>query len=347
MPVAIDKPSKYFNTVLYNGNGSTQSITGVGFQPDCTWTKGRTGTYGISNHKIYDSIRGATKTLFINLTNAETTQTDTLTSFNSDGFSLGSDTNINASSTTFVSWNWLASNTSGSSNTSGTITSTVAVNTTSGFSIVTYTGTGANATVGHGLGVAPKMIITKQRGSTSDWGVWHTALAGSEYLLLNSTAAKATGATYWNSTIPTSTVFSVGTATPTNVSSATYVAYCFAPKSGFSSMGSYVGNASTDGPFIYTGFKPAFVLFKNISDGTTSWYILDNKRNTYNIVENVLFPNVSDAETTANNKIDMLSNGFKIRTTGATLNGSGNTIIYMAFADSPIVSSKGIPTTAR
>ena len=351
----IDRPSNYFRTKLYTGNASTQSITfdeSTNMQPDCTWTKGRTGTYGVSNHKIYDVIRGATKTLFINLTNAETTQTNTLTSFNSNGFSLGDDSNINWSSTTYASWSWKANGT-GVSNTSGTISSTVSANTTSGFSIVKWTGSGANATVGHGLGVAPKMIIIKNYGDavdTENWRVGHSSVSStfSSGLLLSTNDASWTQSGVFNNTAPTSSVFTVGTFNSANGSADNMIAYCFAEVKGFSKFGSYTGNGSANGTFVYTGFKPAFVLRKR-TDTTGNWILQDNKRTGINQAINytsVLYANSSDAETIYN-EIDIVSNGFKIRADDSFGNASGGTYIYMAFADSPFVSSKGIPTTAR
>jgi hypothetical protein len=345
----IDKGSKYFNTVLYTGNGSTQSITGVGFQPDWVWTKSRSNAVG---NLVHDVLRGTNKSLSTRETRAEETDSPTsLTSFNSDGFSLGSNTGINGSGYTFVSWNWLANGT-GSSNTAGTISSTVSANTTSGFSIVSYTGTGANATVGHGLGVAPKVVIVKKRSSgADDWYVNHTsasATAGS-YLKLNSTQAVITGsASRWNNTNPTSTLFTIGTDAGLNGSGATYIAYCFAEIKGYSKFGSYTGNGSADGTFVYTGFKPAWVMTKERS-GANSWHIHDNKRNLFNVVNTQLKAESSGADDTpagGENSRDFLSNGFKFRNSDHN-NQSGQTYIYMAFAENPFVSSNGIPTTAR
>jgi len=341
----IDKSDDYFNTVLYAGNGSTQSITGVGFQPDWTWTKGRNGTYGVSNHKLYDVVRGATKSLFGNLTLAEITQTNTLTSFDTDGFSLGNDTNVNASSTNFVAWNWLAGGT-GVSNTNGSITSTVSANTTSGFSVVSYTGTGSNATVGHGLGVAPKMILVKNRNTTNSWEVFHTSMGATKVILFNRDEAEQTLSSSWNNTSPTTLVFSVGSAVSTNGSGNPLIAYCFAEKKGFSKFGSYKGNGSTNGTFVYTGFKPAWVMIKR-TDSTGSWVIEDSVRSPSNSSMKVLYPNLTNAEETLNPYFDLLSNGFKIRWTSTFINASGGTYIFMAFAENPFVTSTGIPACAR
>jgi len=318
---------KFFNPVLYTGTGSSQSITGVGFQPDLVWTKIRSGA---KDNNLTDAVRGTSKALFSNTTGAEVSGS-WVTAFNSDGFTVGTEADANQSGQTFVGWSWKA-NGSGSSNTSGSITSTVSASTTSGFSVVTYTGTGANATVGHGLGVAPSMVIVKNRGSAVDWAVWHTSIANTQYLVLNTTAAVATGATWWNSTTPTLTVFSIGTSTSTNTSAATYVAYCFAPIAGYSAFGSYTGNGSTDGPFVFTGMRPAYVMVKR-TDSTSDWYIWDTKRDTYNVVTNTLLADTSGAETSATS-IDDLSNGFKCRS-ATVVNASGGTYIYMAFAEAP------------
>ena len=345
----IDKPSDYFNTKLYAGNGSTQSITGVGFKPDFVWTKGRSGTYGVSNHKLYDVVRGATKSLFGNLTLEEYTQTNTLTSFDSDGFSLGDDTNVNASSTNFVAWNWLAGGT-GVSNTQGSIASTVSANTTAGFSIVSYTSNASSgSTVGHGLGVAPSAIIVKRRSSAEDWGVGHQSLGWTNFLRLNTTGASSASTGLWNDTAPSSTVVTLGNSGISNVGSGTtMIMYCFAPKKGFSAMGQYTGNGSSDGTFVYTGFKPAMIIIKR-TDAVKSWIIIDNARDTYNPQTKMLFPNASDVEYdgTSAQPVDKLSNGFKIRNADANYNASGGTYIYMAFAENPLVGTNNVPTTAR
>ena len=337
----IDKSDDYFNTVLYTGNGSTQSITGVGFQPEWTWIKCRSDA---RNHQAYDVVRGATKQIYPNLTNAEDTDVSSLTSFDSDGFSLGSAGAVNVSGQTLVAWNWLAGGT-GVSNTQGSIASTVSANTTSGFSIVSYTGTGSNATVGHGLGVAPKMVIVKNRNTTNGWEVYHASLGATKVILLNSTEAEQTSSSSWNNTSPTTLVFSVGSAAGTNGSGNPLIAYCFAEKKGFSKFGSYTGNGSTDGTFVYTGFKPAFVIIKR-TNTTGEWGMFDNKRDSFNVATKELKANASDAEE-VNGAIDFLSNGFKLKATSAFMNASGSTYIYMCFAENPFVTSTGIPTTAR
>jgi len=350
---AIADPSEHFNTVLYSGNSSVRSITGVGFQPDWIWIKSRSNA---SWHALQDSSRGSLKTLFSNESEIETTYTDSVTSFDSDGFSMGDDSeggSINVSSRTYVAWNWKANAGSTSSNTDGSITSTVQANTTAGFSIVTYTGTGSNATIGHGLGVAPKMIICKQRNNTlaHDWIVYHESIGNTDVLQLNQDYAKGTYSVVWNNTSPTSSVFSVGTAGSVNESGKNQLAYCFAEIEGYSKFGAWVGNGSTtdaNRPFIYTGFRPAFVLWKD-TNSATDWRIIDNKRNSYNVANSRLFPNSSSAENSAYSAVmDFLSNGFKIRGTHTTgINTSGNSYIYMAFAENPFVTSGAVPVTAR
>jgi hypothetical protein len=330
---------KYFNPVLYTGNGtSTQTITGVGFQPDWVWTKSRSNT---SNHSLVDSVRGGTKVLISELTDSEYTGT-WINSFNSDGYVLGSNsTNSNASGYTYVAWNWKA-NGSGSTNTAGSITSTVSANTTSGFSVVTYTGTGSNATVGHGLGSVPKMMIVKGRSTAYNWRVYHVSTGNDGCLFLNTTAAYSSNSAIWNTTTPTSTVFSIGTDVGVNESASTNVAYVFAEVAGYSKFGSYTGNGSGDGPFIYCGFRPAYVMIKcSSASGTSSnWIVQDTTRDTYNAMPDILIPNLSNAELTdatasTGYLIDCLSNGFKIRTNNSNWNANGSTYIFMAFATSP------------
>ena len=337
----IDKPTDYFNTKLYTGTGSTHNITGVGFQPDWVWIKSRSDAYA---HYVFDVVRGATKQVQTNLTDPEATSANQLTSFDSDGFTLGTDIVTNGSSKTFASWNWLAGGTA-SSNTDGSITSSVSANTTAGFSIVSYTGTGSNATVGHGLGVAPSMYIVKNRSDNDSWGVYHKSLGATKYLRLQGTDASATSSVWWNDTEPTSSVFSVGTAVATNSSSENLIAYCFAEKKSFSKFGSYTSNNNADGPMIWTGFKPAFLLLKNSSEGGTGWEIYDNKRTPTNVANLFLRANTTEADISSD-RLDILSNGFKLRQVGDT-NYSNNNIIYMAFAENPFVTSTGIPTTAR
>jgi len=344
----IDKPSDYFNTKLYSGDGSSPvSVTGVGFQPDWVWVKRRNGT---TPHVLYDAVRGTGKQLISNDTSSEATnnQYGYISSFEADGFeaTAGSTsiTRLYGSGGTYVAWNWLAGGTA-SSNTDGSITSSVSANTTSGFSIVTYTGTQANATVGHGLGSAPRMILFKRYGTTGNWGVYHESLGNTKSLSLNTTAATDTDIAYWNNTSPTSSVFSLGGSSLGNKSTS-MIAYCFAEVKGYSKFGSYTGNGNSDGTFVYTGFKPAWVMVKETSN-VNSWRILDNKRSPINVMNEVLYANLSNAEGTSGHATDFVSNGFKIRDSDTSMNRSGGSFIYMCFAENPFVSSTGVPATAR
>jgi hypothetical protein len=335
--------SEYFDVRTWSGDSVTPKavVTDLGFQPDLIWAKTRSTTY---DHMLFDSVRGAgsTKDLSSNTTSAEGTSGASygyVSSIDSAGFTVTKGslaTNVlNQSGQTFAAWNWKA-NGAGVSNTDGSITSTVSANTTAGFSIMTYTGTGANATVGHGLGVAPQMVIVKNRDDGAQvWTVWFTGFGSTEYIVLNTTAAKTTSAGVWNSTVPTSTVFSVGTANSTNKSTDEMVAYCFASIEGYSKLGSYTGNGSTNGPFVYTGFRPKFILVKS-SSNAFDWHITDTSRAPYNQADTVLFPNSSAAETNGGGYYyDLTSNGFKCRNLGAATNGNGYTYIYMAFAENP------------
>jgi len=327
--------NKYMDATLYTGNGSTQSITNSGsMQPDLVWIKVRSNAL---SHCITDAVRGTNLQLASNSTGADQSTTDGITAFNSNGFSLGAGTQQYSSNTntyTYVAWQWKA-NGSGSTNTAGSITSTVSANTSAGFSIVTYTGTGANATVGHGLGVAPSMVILKRRDAAAyNWMVWQSALTGLQFLNLDTTGAVGSNAAIWNSTIPTSTLFSLGTNSNLNANGGTYVAYCFAQVAGYSAFGSYTGNGSTDGTFVYTGFRPRFIMYKR-TDTTGSWVMIDAARGPYNVINPYLLAEGSGAEDSANIILDFLSNGFKQRNTFGSSNASGGTYIYMAFAESP------------
>ena len=340
----INKSTDYFNTKLYNGNSSTQSITGVGFQPDFVWGKARSGTDAVYNHALFDAVRGANKWLRSNNTSAEVTATNMLTSFDSDGFSLGNDGHMNLNGNANVAWNWKA-NGAGSSNSDGSVTSTVSANTTAGFSIVTWTSTGSAHTVGHGLGSTPAMIIMKGRHEANSWMVYHhknTSAPETEYLELHSTNATADWTT-WNDTAPTNSVFSLGTWSG-NDAGGTMVAYCFAEKTGYSKFGSYTGNGGTDGPFVYTGFKPAFLLLKE-STSTDNWLMMDNKRLGYNNRNDLVFANLNNAEQ-GHDRIDLLSNGFKMNNDDGSINQSGQTYVYMSFGQS-LVGSNNVPSTAR
>ena len=339
----IDKPSDYFNTVLYTGNGSSQAITGVNFEPDFLWIKGRSGA---RNHSLFDIVRGNDKRIISNTTGAETTETS-VTSFDTDGFTLDSGTTSNANGETFVAWNWLAE-TSFTNDASGTgigsIDSTGSVNDTAGFSIVSYTGTGSAGTIKHGLSSKPSMIIFKNLSAGRSWMVYHQSLGATKFLYLDATDAVGTNSGFYNDTEPTSSVFSVGTANNTNYNGEAIIAYCFADTS-MSKMGSYTGNGNADGTFVYTGFKPAWIMIKQ-SDGANGWNIYDNKRNTFNVMDKFLLANSSQAEASYS-VIDFLSNGIKLRNTASSFNTSGASYIFMAFASNPLVTSTGVPATAR
>jgi len=336
----------YFNTILYNGNGNTgQTVTGVGFQPDFLWLKNRNQAGGYY-HCLFDSVRGAGYRLKSNATDAEANATAIMSAFTSDGFTFPAgqgNTIENDSAGNYVAWNWKANGT-GVSNTAGSITSTVSANTTSGFSVVTYTGTGVAATIGHGLGVAPRMYIVRRRNGVSSWRVYHAAMDASPqtaFMYLELTNAKVTGSALWNSIAPTSTTFSVGTDPDVNTNTNTYVAYCFAAIPGYSAFGSYTGNGSTDGPFVYCGFRPRFVIIKNTA--AANWVMFDSARSQYNDGPSampVLYPNAAYVEDGAYpaTPMDFLSNGFKLRISNAgyNLNDSGATFIYAAFAEVPL-----------
>jgi len=341
----IKKPSDYFNTKLYTGTSSTNAQTGVGFQPDLVWLKRRDDA---GRHRLFDAVRGATKSIRSDDAEAEITRADSLTSFDSDGFTLGADSssggiNVNISGETMVGWSWRGSDSSAVSNTDGSITSTVSANTTSGFSIVSYAGSASNITVGHGLGAVPKMMIFKNRSSATSWTVYHESIGNANRLVLNNTGAQASTNQFSFGTSPTSSVFALGGGYgDVNTSGANYIAYCFAEKQGFSKFGSYTGNGNADGTFIYTGFKPAFVLAKP-SSIIGYWSITDNKRVGYNSDNKRLYPNSTDIEESQ--AYNLLSNGFKVTNTSGTNNTSGATYIYMAFAEEPLVGDN--PATAR
>ena len=342
----------HFNTVLYTGTAATQSIPGVGFQPDLIWTKARNGSY---SHNLTDAVRGITNGLTSNSTSAE--YTIGLTSFDTNGFSMGAGNNqINGLNITYAAWNWKA-NGAGSSNPAGTIPSTVSANPTAGFSIVTYTGNNtAGATIGHGLGVKPSMIIVKSRSTAgTDWPVYHASLGATKIIPLDITDGAITISGSWNNTEPTSSVFTVGGggasgSGDTNGSSRTYVAYCFSEVEGYSKFGSYQGNSSSDGTFVYCGFRPRWILFKNTSNSiATHWVMADSQRSEYNAVDDVLYASLANAETApfgSTGYVDFLSNGFKLRYNWDYVN-SGYTYIFAAFAEHPVGGSGVSPATAR
>ena len=338
----IDDPTIYFNTKLYTGTGSSNALTGIGFQPDWVWLKSRSAGW---DHEQYDSVRGVGKSLSSVTTNAEQDSPQGVTAFGADGFTVGTRSGANENNSTYVAWNWLGGG-SASSNSNGSITSSVSANTTAGFSIVSYTGTGNNATVGHGLGSNVNMVIIKDRDVSRDWILGHTTLGFNKYLLLNSTAASTTASNRFQDTAPSSSVFTIGTHGYTNNSGSDYIAYCFAEKKGYSKFGSYAGNGNANGTFVYTGFKPAFVIVKVYAGGTGEWQMYDKKRVGYNDENYRLKPSASSEEAT-DEPIDILSNGFKLRNTGGSFNASGDDYIYMAFAESPFVNSNGVPNNAR
>ena len=326
-PAQDDVPSDYFGTVLYSGDGTTpRSITGLNFQPDFNWIKSRSAA---NHHQVSDAVRGATNVIYTSLTNAEAVKPEGLQSFDTNGFTVGNNGDYNQSGRTYVAWNWLAGNGT-SSNTSGSITSTVSVNQKAGFSIVSYTGTGAAATVGHGLGAKPSIIFIKNRTTTFNWLCPTTVIDGSsDYLRLNNTEAKAD----WVVGGPNTTTFSIDGGTSVGSSGDDFIAYCWAEIPSYSSIGKYTGNGSSDGPFIFTGHAPAFIMYKR-TDSTGNWRVMDNERLGYNGAVYRLYPNLSNAEVTGN-ELDILSNGFKLRNTAAEANASGGTYIYLSFASNP------------
>jgi hypothetical protein len=325
---------------LYTGTGSSLTIANTvgstSFKPDFVWIKSRSAA---TDNKLTDSLRGVTKAFISNIADGETTDTQGLTAFNSNGFTVGTNTTYNNSSATYVAWQWQAGQGSSASNTSGSITSTVSKNTTVGFSIVTYSGNSTSgATIGHGLGVTPDLIIVKRLNATLAQSpnaiVYVTPLGNTKGLILDGTYSAQTVTGFWNNTSPTSSVFSVGNDANTNATSFNYVAYCFAAVAGYSAFGSYTGNGSTDGPFVYTGFRPRWVMVKISSGTTANWVVVDTSRDTYNVMATDLNPDSSGAEYTST-FMDCLSNGFKIRNTPATYNGNGYTYIYACFAENP------------
>lgn len=350
----IDKPSDYFNTITYTGDGtSPRTITGVGFDPDFVWGKRRDDAAG---HNLFDRVRGAgsTKNLQSNGTSAEggglPGTYGYINAFATDGFTVTTGSTDNAywnnNTATYVAWNWLAGGTA-SSNTDGSVTSSVSVNTTAGFSVGTYTSPASASTaftVGHGLGVAPKMYWVKTRDSTGGgWTVYNNNLGANKYLFLDTAAAPGTNTLAHNNTHPTTSVFSQNTGWAGT--SRSYVYYAFAEIKGYSKIGSYTGNNSSDGVFTYLGFKPAMVIIKDTTS-TDPWHIIDNKRSPRNLMNARLFPNTSGAENTSADICDFVSNGIKFRGTNDGFNGS-RTYIYYAVAESPFTTSTGIPTTAR
>jgi hypothetical protein len=344
---SITDGSAYFQPTLYTGTGSSLAVTQSGnstFQPDWVWIKGRSGA---TEHVLTDAVRGVTKELSSNDTGVEETVAQGLTAFGSAGFTVGTDGSYNTSSATYVAWQWKA-NGAGSSNTDGSITSTVSANTTSGFSIIRWSGTGANGTIGHGLGIQPSLYIVKNTATTNSWMVGSTLYSNTQFLILNATDALDTAAAVWNSAYPTSSVVNLGSNVASNGSGTNnMICYAFAEIPGYSSIGSYTGNGSaTTGPFIWTGFRPAFVITKNITNAGDGWPIVDSKRSPFNTPNATLLANLTVAETTGY-QVDLYSNGFKPKSTDHSVNESGATIIYIAFAEHPFGGDGVAPATAR
>ena len=344
---SIDDPSAYFQTALWTGDGNdNKQITNDGnsdLKPDWVWLKDRTQA---ESHAVFDSTRGATVRLQPNSTGAESTESATLKSFTTDGFTVGTSGSVNNGSNPdqYVAWQWKANGGTTSTNTDGDINSTVQVNQDAGFSIVTDSPTNTTArSIGHGLGVAPQVVIRRARTRVENWRVFHSAAGSTGALTLDGTAA------YNSSTVlftgVTSTTFGVGTDFSVN-GNYNYISYCFAEKQGYSKFGKYVGNGNANGPIVYTGFKPAMIILKR-TDATNNWLIYDHKRSGYNPKQDKLYPDDASAEDASTTSVDLLSNGFKLRASSASQNASGGTYIYMAFAENPFTTSTGIPTTAR
>ena len=342
----IDNPELFFQTKLYAGNSTARSITFDGsknMQPDWVWIKERDDAI---NHYGYDSVRGTDKRLQQNINNAEdTTDTTWFRSFDTNGFTIGTEDNINDTGDNYVAWCWKAGG-SASSNSDGSTTSSVSANTTAGFSIVSWTGTGSATTVGHGLSSSPKFIFVKNRDTARNWNVYYGD--ETDYLQLNDSGATIDNDNKWNDTAPTSSVFTVNTSSDTNKSGDAMIAYCFTNIKGYSKLGSYTANGNANGTFIYTGFRPAYVMIKR-TDSAQQWGIVDSKRDVDNPAQFHLFAESSQAEGGASsyNNFDLLSNGIKMRSNDQWTNASGGTYVYMAFAESPFVNSNGIPNNAR
>ena len=325
----IDNPGEYFNTKLYTGNGSNRDITGVGFQPNFTWIKQRNGTF---SHVLGNSVSGDNKFLVSSATQAESTDSDKFRTFVSDGFQVGTHNGVNGGSKTYVGWSWKES-------------------ATAGFDIVAYTGNATGGrTVAHSLSAVPAMMIVKNRAASIKWAVYHknnTAAPGTDHLKLNATDATEDDDSTWNDTAPTSSVFSLGGSTSTNGDGTAYIAYLFADVQGFSKMGSYVGNGNADGTFVYTGFKPAWIMIKATDQDGEGWFMFDNKRDVDNAVDKHLIGNANGAEASGSHAMDFVSNGIKIRNGGDGTNTNAKNYVYMAFAENPFVTSTGVPATAR
>jgi len=345
----IDKPTDYFVSNLHTGNGGTLNITSLDFQPDWVWVK---ETNNAKDHALYDSVRGANKLLESNKTGAEATTSAGISSFNSDGWTTGNFFQTNDNGDSYVSWNWKAgtSFTNDASSTSvGSIDSAGSASDTAGFSICTHTGTGSLGTIKHGLSTKPSVILTKERSEARDWIMYHhknTSAPATDFLLLNTADATVDNDNFMNDTEPTSSVFTVKGFSEVNKASQTYVSYIFSERKGYSKFGTYLGNSSTNGTFVYTGFKPAWIMVKKTNSANDEWNIFDNKRDPFNVMTKRLVANVTAADA-AGTYVDFVSNGFKWRINNNLGNGDGNTYIYMAFAENPFVTSTGVPATAR
>jgi hypothetical protein len=344
---AVNDAGLFMNTVLYTGTGSSLGVTGVGFQPDMVWLKVRNTT---GHHQVFDAARGVTKVIYPSQNDAEATIAESLKTFGSDGFTLGTGSYVNTNTNTYVSWNWKAGTTTGIAGSPSITPSSYSFNQTSGNSIIAYTGNGVSgATIPHGLGAVPDMVLVKSRTTADPWLVFTSARGATKYLVLNTSAAEATASWAWNDTAPTSTLVSLGNAGEVNGNTEDYVAYCFTNVKGYSHFGSYLSNGSTtNGPFIYTGFRPAWTLIK-MANGSNPWVLDDVKREPINEMEKPLKPDNTDGTYSGSAYgINFLSNGFQIRNNDSTYNGSAaNTFVYAAFAESPFVNSSGVPTNAR
>ena len=352
---SIDDPSAYFKVQLYTGDGNSSNAitfndTDTDMQPDLVWIKNRTATSS-GSHILNDAVRGTQKALYPNGTDAEASTSDGLSAFGSDGFTVGDGAIINYNNDNYVAWCWKAGTSfsnDASATSVGSIDSAGSINTTSGFAIIRWSGTAANATIAHGI-AAPKMMIIKRiSGGTESWVVYHQAISPAKHLFLNGTDAENADTNNFQNTATTSSVFSVGTYNQMNASGTNnMIAYCFAEKQGFSKFGSYTGNGNADGTFVYTGFRPAWFLTKKSSASGNNWTLWDNKRDTKNPMDLLLHPNSSNAENDSGDNIDFCSNGVKLRNTAGGNNASGATYIFMAFAEAPFVNSNGVPCNAR
>ena len=341
----IDDPSVYFQIKLYTAADAYTFDGNSDMQPDWMWIKERNGT---NEHNLFDSVRGTTKRLETSTTAAEQTSSTTLTAFGSDGFTVGNNPGTGQNGGNYVGWGWKAgtsfSNSAGANG--ANLASTGSVSTTAGFSIVSFTGNrDATRTVFHGLGVVPKMIIFKNLEGTNGWTIYNETIGNAKKLTLNNTSAAGNCTACFASTTPTAAVFTVGDDGDTNGGGEAMIAYCFADVQGYSKVGSYVGNGNADGTYVYTGFKPAWIMFKQ-TNTTSNWTIYDTTRDTFNVMEDKIHPNTNGAESDFTG-LDSLSNGFKFRTTEGTFNASGGSFIFMAFAEQPFVTSTGVPATAR